>query len=1238
MEQADAATVVTERAEQHDLATLQRSGLFDGGWFMARNPDLQDGSHAALVHWHRYGWQEGRWPNPYFDPAYYRARNPGCTGDPLLHYVLAGEAAGARPVLHFDPAWYRVEYGVPEDELCLSHYLRLRHTGRVSPVAEFDAAFYWRENPDVARAGMDPFEHFLVRGSVEGRAPCPGFDPQRWKGGGLHGNRLIGLLRWREQVVLDRSVPNIAQEVRRTTRPNAGFEAVAALPPGVGRRAKVLAYYLPQYHPTPENDAWWGSGFTEWTNLARAVPRFAGHYQPRIPRDLGHYTLEGAATLRRQIALAKGAGLHGFVFYFYWFNGRRLLDGPLEALLADPGLDMPFCLMWANENWTRRWDGSDDQVLISQDYRIRDEPALIAAFARHFADPRYIRLGGRPVLMVYRARLIPDTAATVARWRGLFRSVSGEDPVFVMAQSFADTDPRPCGMDAAVEFPPHKLTARVPQINEGLHVLDPAFEAEVYDYAAIARASVDEPAPGFALIKTAVPGWDNDPRRQGAGTVLHGATPALYQAWLEDLIRFARAHPVEGEALVCINAWNEWAEGATLEPDVHWGGAFLNATGRAVAGLPAPAARTCILLVGHDGLRHGAQTLLLEIGRALQAYHGVAVTFLLLAGGPLEAEYRAVAPVRVAAADDLEELARLARGAGCHAAIVNSAASARAVPALHRHGVPTVLLVHEMPRLIREKELAAPLREAVGKANVVVFPAAFVRDRCLEAGPAPAGRVVVLPQGIRDAALPGAAQVAAVRAGLGVPDGGVLAVGMGYADLRKGFDLFLQVWRAAQAAGALAHFAWAGGIDPATQGHFGTEIAMAEATGTFRFLGHRDDARTLLAAADVFVLTSREDPLPSVALEALASGTPVVAFSGTGGIPGLLAAGGGGVSVPLGDTAAMARAALRLAAEEGERAALAEASRQAFRFEAYSAALLALARPDLPSVSVVVPSCDYERFMAARLASVFAQTHPVREVVVLDDASSDGSVAAAVAVAAGWGRRVRVEVNVRRSGSVFAQWLRAAETATAEWLWIAEADDAAEPGFLAALAGALAHAPNAVFAFTDSRAIDERGETLWPDHKAYYGEGVLAADAVFGGADFLRRHMSERNLILNASAVVWRRSALLAALRRCEAEWRMLRIAGDWLVYAEVLAQPGAQVAYVARPLNHHRRHGASATAQLDPAAHVAEVARVHGAVARLLGPSPGLHKRQLAYRRNLAKQGLGGPVVKPRAPAGVRS
>jgi glycosyltransferase involved in cell wall biosynthesis len=1222
----DPLATVSDAAERLRLVLLQRSGLFDGGWIIARNPDLPRSSHGALIHWHRHGWRENRWPNAYFDTNYYRNRYPEAAEiDPLLHYIQHGEAAGWRPVPFFDPAWYRAHYNVPAGQLCLAHFLARRFTGEVSPIPEFDSGHYLRTNPDVAAAGMDPLEHYLLQGFRENRLPSAGFDLRRHRRSRIsQSNPLLDMLQSRDARA-PAAPSDIASEVRRTTIAHADFEEVAPLPQGVTLQAKLLAFYLPQFHPMPENDAWWGRGFTEWTNLQRALPRFAGHYQPRIPRDLGHYRLDRTDTLRRQVALARGAGVYGFVYYFYWFNGRRVMDGPLDALLGDPSIAFPFCLMWANENWTRRWDGSEDQVLLTQDYRAGDEDALLGEFARHFADPRYIRVVGRPLLMVYRPRLIPDTAATLARWRARFRDGFGEDPIFVMAQSFGDTDPRPFGMDAAVEFPPHKLTERLDLMNDELNVLDPAFSAEVYAYSDLAQASAAEPAPPYTLIKTACPGWDNDPRRQGAGLVMHGSTPGAYQAWLAELIHVARRHPLLGESLVCINAWNEWAEGAYLEPDVHYGGAYLNATGRAAAGLPAPDARTRLLLVGHDAHPSGAQTLLLHIGRALRRVHGVDVSFVLLAGGAMEAAYAAVAPLLVARdAGHLAELAAAARKAGCTAALVNTAAAAHACAVLARQGIASTLLVHELPRLIHEKGLQAGLREGVAAARRAVFAATFVREHCQALVALDPAKTVILPQGLYAPAAPDPAARQAIRAELRVPPGGLLAVGMGYADLRKGFDLFLQTWRAAQDAATPAYFAWAGGIDPAMAIHLAPEIAAAEATGHFRYLGQRTDAGAILAAADAFVLTSREDPLPSVALEAMSAGIPVVAFEETGGIGEVIAQLGAGRCVRLGDTAAMAAAIFAVAATgPADAARLAAQTAQAFDFGRYCGRLLGITVPAVQSISVVVPAYNYARYMPGRLASIFAQSHPVHEVVVLDDASTDESVAVAQAIAASWQRDIRLERRARNSGSVFAQWRRAAEIATGDWIWIAEADDLCSPLMLARLAAAVAAARDPVLAFCDSRAIDEAGQTLSADYKSYYARtapGLLAVDGVFEGAPFLRSHLAERNLILNVSAVLWRRSALLLALRRCETDLKRLRLAGDWRIYAEILAREGAQVAYVAAPLNHHRRHAQSVTARLSQTAHAAEIAYMHGVMARLVDADPALHQRQRRYRKNFVK------------------
>lgn len=348
---------------------------------------------------------------------------------------------------------------------------------------------------------------------------------------------------------------------------------------------RAIAFVLPQFHPIPENDRWWGKGFTEWVNVAKARPNFTGHDQPHIPADLGFYDLRVPETRQQQAELAASAGIHGFCYYYYWFAGKRLLQRPLEDVLHSGEPDFPFCVCWANENWTRAWDGRSGEVLIGQQHSEEDHRNFIQSLFPLFLDRRYIQVNGRPLLLIYRIDIIPDVQQAVAIWRRECALAGVGDPYLVAVQSFGIGDPTPFGFDAAVEFPPHGTDFSWDCMDEYRdRMLNPDFKGRIVDIRRFAEHAIRKATPAYTQFRTVMPRWDNTARRQNNALVFVNSSPELYQDWLARMVEQTCQRFSGEERLLFINAWNEWAEGCHLEPDQASGHAWLDSTHLALCG------------------------------------------------------------------------------------------------------------------------------------------------------------------------------------------------------------------------------------------------------------------------------------------------------------------------------------------------------------------------------------------------------------------------------------------------------------------------------------------------------------------------------------------------------------------------------------------------------------------------------------------------------------------------------
>jgi lipopolysaccharide biosynthesis protein len=331
---------------------------------------------------------------------------------------------------------------------------------------------------------------------------------------------------------------------------------------------RFIAFYLPQYHPIPENDQWWGKGFTEWTNVVKGSPLFEGHYQPHVPADLGYYDLRVPEVREQQADLARAYGIYGFCYYYYWFNGKRLLERPLNEVLRLGKPEFPFCVCWANEPWTRNWDGKSAEILMPQEHTNETDERFILDLLPVLRDERYIRISGRPLLLIYRTELLPDLPRTALVWREV-ASKNGIDLYLCRVESFAREDPASINFDASCEFPPN-ISGILPAGPEGSDV-------KLYDYRELADLMLLRPVAAYKRFHGATPCWDNTARMGKRASVFLNSSPELFGHWLTEVACRIVANLRGDEQVVFINAWNEWAEGCHLEPDRRYGHAYLEA-------------------------------------------------------------------------------------------------------------------------------------------------------------------------------------------------------------------------------------------------------------------------------------------------------------------------------------------------------------------------------------------------------------------------------------------------------------------------------------------------------------------------------------------------------------------------------------------------------------------------------------------------------------------------------------
>jgi len=1135
--------------------------LFDAHWYKTNNPRSRFIHTFPFIHYSLFGWKEGRDPSPFFNTRWYLTQNPDVLDkdkEPLEHYVKNGWKEGRDPSPKFSTAKY------------LSYF------------------------PDLVTEQINPLIHFVSNLS-DSEFSLALYSPDKVK--------RKEITRPAAPKSEQRSISNTEESLRQE---NIYFEDEIT-PLYKKLPVRLIAFYLPQFHPIPENDLFWGEGFTEWRNVTKARPQFKGHTQPKLPGSLGFYDLRVPEVMKTQARLAKQYGIEGFCFHFYWFNGRRVLEKPIEQLLANPEIDIQFCINWANENWTRSWDGKEREVLIEQNHTAQDDIDFINEVKRFFDDPRYIKVDSKPVLMLYNPTLLPNASATAKRWRQRCKEL-GFEIFLLVAETHGFDSQSETWFDGLVEFPPLR---KLPEDATHKYELLDSFHGNVFDYADLASIHSTEQQVNFPVFKTVSPSWDNTARRNDKATIFAGSTPTLYQDWLTKAVNSTIVKQNDKQRLVFVNAWNEWAEGAYLEPDAQYGYAYLNATARTLKKFDTDQAT--LIFTSHDANLGGAQNLILTLLQWLRSHTDLNIKIVCASNGVQKSRFESLYPTFIVDNDDhrakhkvREELLRFC-GDNVSAIFMNSVVSASLLDYLKPVDAPRILYAHELENSIEKFYGREKLSQSIHLFDAIIGGSQPVIDNLVASYSIDKSITSVLESFIvsseRKASSSQEHESAKqkVMDELGLDSKTKIVLGCGMIEWRKGPDLFVDVAKKLARSGVNnVSFVW---IGPIPKGKSIVDDYLNGLEGFVKFIGEKTNFKPYFDAADVFLLPSREDPFPLVCLEAADSELPIITFTDNGGTPKFITTAKCGYTVPFEDTTAMADK-LNLLVNDGKlKNELGKLGHNAVlnHYSDKSAGPKVLEKIRSicslkPKVSIIVPAYNHGRFLRKRLDSIYKQSFQDFEVILLDDASNDETCT--VLNEYKDNANTRICINEHNQGSPFKQWAKGISMSNADIIWIAEDDDYCEHNFLKEMLP-LFEDPDVSLAYSQSTAVDEDNNIMF-SYMDYYKHEFNDYKRWLhqyknSGQEEITHGLSLVNTIPNASAVVFRKFDT----RQWQEQWATSVLAGDWAFYLHALQQ--GKIAYLPSHLNYHRRHDQTMTRKTQNAAtRFKEVSEVHKDVLKL--------------------------------------